>query len=85
MCADHAEKMHQLPDEYLSDALPVAKKIAVAIGAENYNVLQVSSISDDMHRLELSLRGRTMGALLIRYSILISIFGFLIGLEFAGS
>ena len=39
--SDHAEKMHQLPDEYLSDAMPVAKKIATALGAENYNILQV--------------------------------------------
>jgi len=38
---DHAEKLHQLPDEYLADALPIAKKIAVAQGAENYNFLQV--------------------------------------------
>ena len=38
---DHAEKMHQLPDNYLADALPVAKRIAVALGAENYNILQV--------------------------------------------
>ncbi|KAI0036294.1 HIT-like protein [Vararia minispora EC-137] len=36
----HAEKLHQLPDEYLSDAMPVAKKIAAALGAENYNILQ---------------------------------------------
>lgn len=40
--ADHAEKLHQLPDEYLADAMPVAKKIALALGAENYNILQVS-------------------------------------------
>jgi hypothetical protein len=38
---DHAEKMHELPDEYLADALPIAKKIAIAQGAENYNILQV--------------------------------------------
>ncbi|KAI9476903.1 Adenosine 5'-monophosphoramidase [Coemansia sp. RSA 989] len=36
----HAEKMHQLPDEFLADAMPVAKKIAAALGAENYNILQ---------------------------------------------
>ncbi|KAH9970832.1 HIT-like protein [Lactifluus volemus] len=36
----HAEKMHELPDEYLADALPVAKKIAAAQGVENYNILQ---------------------------------------------
>jgi diadenosine tetraphosphate (Ap4A) HIT family hydrolase len=33
-------KMHELPDEYLADAMPVAKKIALALGAENYNILQ---------------------------------------------
>jgi len=37
---DHAEKMHGLPDEYLADAMPVAKKIAMALGVENYNILQ---------------------------------------------
>ncbi|KAJ4482478.1 HIT-like domain-containing protein [Lentinula aciculospora] len=36
----HAAKMHELPDEYLADALPVAKKIALAQGAEDYNILQ---------------------------------------------
>lgn len=39
--ADHAEKLHEVPDEYLQATLPVAKKLALAIGAENYNVLQV--------------------------------------------
>ena len=38
---DHAEKMHELPDEYLASAMPVAKKIAIALGCENYNILQV--------------------------------------------
>ncbi|KAF8752450.1 HIT domain [Rhizoctonia solani] len=28
------------PDEYLADALPIAKKIAVALGATDYNILQ---------------------------------------------
>ncbi|KAL6300702.1 HIT-like protein [Sparassis latifolia] len=36
----HAAKMHELPDEYLADTLFTAKKIAAAIGAENYNILQ---------------------------------------------
>ncbi|KAJ3408211.1 hypothetical protein HDV05_005078 [Chytridiales sp. JEL 0842] len=36
----HAQFMHQLPDEYLADMLPVAKKIAIVLGAENYNILQ---------------------------------------------
>ncbi len=34
--------MHELPDEYLAAAMPVAKKIAIALGCENYNILQVS-------------------------------------------
>jgi diadenosine tetraphosphate (Ap4A) HIT family hydrolase len=37
--------MHELPDEYLADAMPVAKKIALAVGAVDYNVLQVIQIS----------------------------------------
>ncbi|KIM66710.1 hypothetical protein SCLCIDRAFT_1211104 [Scleroderma citrinum Foug A] len=32
--------MHELPDEYLADAMPVAKRIAAAQGLENYNILQ---------------------------------------------
>jgi len=32
--------MHQLPDRYLMDILPIAKKVAVAQGFENYNILQ---------------------------------------------
>lgn len=39
--ADHAEKLHELPDESLVDLLPIAKKIAIAVGSENYNILQV--------------------------------------------
>lgn len=35
--------MHQLPDDYLQDVLPIAKKIAVAGGFEQYNVVQASS------------------------------------------
>lgn len=38
---DHTVKMHELPDEYLADVLPIAKKIALAQGLENYNILQV--------------------------------------------
>lgn len=36
----HAEKLHELPDESLTDILRIAKQIAVATGAENYNILQ---------------------------------------------
>ena len=35
--------MHELPDEYLADMLPIAKKIAVAQGVEDYNILQVGT------------------------------------------
>ncbi|KAJ3257924.1 hypothetical protein HK103_004215 [Boothiomyces macroporosus] len=32
--------MHQVPDETLADMLPVAKKVALALGPQNYNILQ---------------------------------------------
>lgn len=38
---DHAEFMHQVPDDYLSEMMPIAKKIAAAGGYSQYNVLQV--------------------------------------------
>ncbi|KAI7894896.1 HIT-like domain-containing protein [Mucor mucedo] len=36
----HAEFMHQVPDDFLADVMPVAKKIAAAGGFAQYNVLQ---------------------------------------------
>ena len=39
--ADHAEKLHVLPEESLADGMPVVKKIVLAVGAVDYNVLQV--------------------------------------------
>jgi len=43
----HGEKLHNIPDEYLADLLPLAKKIAVAskldiagLDGDGYNVLQ---------------------------------------------
>ncbi|TKY87477.1 hypothetical protein EX895_003491 [Sporisorium graminicola] len=36
----HGAKLHDIPDEHLTELLPVAKKIAIATGAEQYNVLQ---------------------------------------------
>ncbi|CUA68957.1 Hit family protein 1 [Rhizoctonia solani] len=36
----HGEKLHDIPDEYLADLMPVAKKIAIATGATDYNILQ---------------------------------------------
>ncbi|KAJ5231127.1 hypothetical protein N7489_011835 [Penicillium chrysogenum] len=36
----HGAKLTDIPDEHLTEVLPVAKKIAKAIGAEDFNVLQ---------------------------------------------
>ena len=38
---DHAERMHELPDENLRDIVPIAKRIAIAQGTPDYkNILQ---------------------------------------------
>ncbi|KXN82848.1 Hit family protein 1, partial [Leucoagaricus sp. SymC.cos] len=36
----HGEKLADIPDEYLADTLPIAKKIAIAQGVTDYNLLQ---------------------------------------------
>jgi diadenosine tetraphosphate (Ap4A) HIT family hydrolase len=36
----HGAKLTDIPDEHLSEILPVTKKLAAAVGAENFNVLQ---------------------------------------------
>lgn len=36
----HGAKLVDVPDDELAEAMPVAKKIAQALGAENYNILQ---------------------------------------------
>ncbi|KAK7207939.1 hit family protein 1 [Myxozyma melibiosi] len=41
----HGAKLHEIPDDYLSDIIPAAKKIALALGATpddafQYNILQ---------------------------------------------
>jgi len=36
----HAEKLHEVPDNHLIDILPVAKKIVLALGATDYNILE---------------------------------------------
>ncbi|PSR79253.1 hypothetical protein PHLCEN_2v7111 [Hermanssonia centrifuga] len=38
--ADHAKTLTELPDEYLADIGPAVKKVALATGAEQYNILQ---------------------------------------------
>ncbi|KAK3305715.1 HIT-like domain-containing protein [Chaetomium strumarium] len=36
----HGEKLTDIPDDYLTDILPIAKKLVVATGAKEYNILQ---------------------------------------------
>ncbi|KAL9939745.1 hypothetical protein V8E36_001562 [Tilletia maclaganii] len=36
----HAAKLHELPDDALADLLVLAKKVAIASGAQDYNILQ---------------------------------------------
>lgn len=36
----HGAKLTDIPDEQLSEVLPVAKKLATATGAVNFNILQ---------------------------------------------
>jgi len=37
---EHGEKLADISDEYLADVLPIAKKIAIAQGVKDYNILQ---------------------------------------------
>jgi len=36
----HSERLDEVPDQYLADLLPLAKKIALSTGHANYNLLQ---------------------------------------------
>jgi diadenosine tetraphosphate (Ap4A) HIT family hydrolase len=36
----HGAKLHEIPDDELSELLPVAKKLALAMGVADYNILQ---------------------------------------------
>ncbi|KAF9096387.1 Adenosine 5'-monophosphoramidase [Mortierella sp. AD031] len=36
----HAQFLHELPDAAMADLLPTAKKVALAIGCKDYNILQ---------------------------------------------
>ncbi|CCX16544.1 HIT-like domain-containing protein [Pyronema domesticum] len=36
----HGEKLHDVPDDELAELLPIAKKLALAVGAVDYNILQ---------------------------------------------
>ena len=37
----HSERLDEVPDQYLADILPLAKKIALSTGHADYNLLQV--------------------------------------------
>ncbi|MCJ1368477.1 Adenosine 5'-monophosphoramidase [Acarospora aff. strigata] len=36
----HGAKLTDVPDDHLAEVLPVAKKLAAAVGAQDYNILQ---------------------------------------------
>jgi hypothetical protein len=36
----HGEKLTDVPDAYLADMLPLARRVATALRADNYNLLQ---------------------------------------------
>ncbi|KAK5662603.1 hypothetical protein OQA88_8517 [Cercophora sp. LCS_1] len=36
----HGEKLTDIPDDHLTELLPVAKKLALAVGAPEFNILQ---------------------------------------------
>lgn len=36
----HSEKLDEVPDQYLADLLPLAKRVALSTGHANYNLLQ---------------------------------------------
>jgi len=36
----HAERLHEVPEQYLADLLPLAGKIALSTGHADYNLLQ---------------------------------------------
>ena len=38
--------MDEVPDEHLGEILPLAKKLAKAMGLVDYNILQVSNSSE---------------------------------------
>ena len=44
--AVHSNRMDEVPDKYLVEVLPLAKKLAKAMGLINYNVLQACAFLD---------------------------------------
>jgi hypothetical protein len=74
---DHAAKLHELPDEYLSDVLPIAKKIAIAQGIENYNILQVrfAALPLTYHVLTMLFLSQNNGRIAHQVCLFVLIFG----------
>jgi diadenosine tetraphosphate (Ap4A) HIT family hydrolase len=73
---EHGVKFHDLSDETLADMLPVAKKVALALGIKDYNLLQnngtvVPEFATDSrtHRAP-SCRPRSFPRKDVRYSVL---------------
>jgi hypothetical protein len=64
--------MDEVPDEYLAEILPLAKKIALAAGVPDYNILQVRTPEGlqrvYLHYLYLGRLCRTTGRLLFSMS-----------------
>jgi len=48
---EHGIKFHELSDDTLADLLPVAKKVALALGIKDYNLLQNNGTSVVMAKL----------------------------------
>ena len=42
----HSERLDEVPDQYLAEILPLAKKIALSTGHADYNLLQVRPIGE---------------------------------------
>lgn len=56
----HGAKLHDIPDEHLTELLPIAKRIAVASGEQDYNILQNNGrIAHQVHSNVVSLRTQT--------------------------
>lgn len=66
--------MHEVPDEYLADAMPLAKKVAVASGLKYYNILQVKAARIKLYEWKYVVNdffffpSRTTASWLTRYS-----------------
>ena len=48
---EHAVKFHELSDDSLADLLPVAKKVALALGVKDYNILQNNGMTSRQRHL----------------------------------